>query len=150
MSEERGPSRGIAGLSLIVLSGEFARVHYALSMAAAALAIDKPTTLFFTNHALYALVQGDAAGPGWHRLQADAAGRSAALQDAALRGKGVAGFAELFDACTELGVRIIACEMGLRATGLTPTALRAEARAEIAGLVTLYAATPPDHQLVMI
>ncbi len=62
MSEDRGPLAGIAGLSLIVLSGEFARVHFALAMAAAAAAIDRPAILFFTNHALYALAGGDAAG----------------------------------------------------------------------------------------
>lgn len=142
--------RGMAGLSLIALSGEFARVHYALSMAAAALAIDKPVILFFTNHALYALAKADASGPGWHHLQADVAGQSAALQDGALRNRGVAGLAELLDACIELGVRVIACEMGLRAIGLTPADLRPELKAEIAGLVTLYAATPQDHQLVVI
>ncbi|MEO8558080.1 MAG: DsrE family protein [Rhodospirillales bacterium] len=151
MSGDRVPDlSGLTGLSLIVLSGEFSRVHYALSMAAAAAAIDRKAILFFTNHALYALAKGDAAGPGWHRLEADAAGKSATLQDGELRGKGVAGFAELFDACIELDVRIIACEMGLRAVGLTPADLRPELKTEIAGLVTLYAGTSSDAQLVVI
>jgi peroxiredoxin family protein len=150
MSEDRSPLAGIAGLSLIVLSGEFARVHYALSMAAAALAIDRPAILFFTNRALHALTRGDAARPGWHRLEGDAAGRSAALQDGDLRAKGVAGFAELLDACVELGVRVIACEMGLRAVALTPADLRPDIKAEIAGLVTLYAGTTASSQLVVI
>jgi peroxiredoxin family protein len=146
MSEDRG----LTGLSLIVLSGEFSRVHYALSMAAAALAIDRPVILFFTNRALYALAKGGAAVPGWHRLDGDAAGQAAALQDAALRANGVVGFDELLAACVELDVRIIACEMGLRAVGLVPTDLRPELKAEIAGLVTLYAATPATAQLVVI
>jgi peroxiredoxin family protein len=143
-------NQGVAGLSLIVLSGAFERVHYALSMAAAALATDQPAILFFTNHALYALAKGDAAGPGWHRLEPNALDQTAALQDASLRSRGVAGFAELLDACVELNVRIIACEMGLRAVGLTPADLRPELKVEIAGLVTLYAATPPNAQLVVI
>ena len=141
---------GVGGLSLILLSGEFTRVHYGLSMAAAALAIDKPAILFFTSHALRALTKPDIHGPGWHGLQADAAGRSAALQDAELRHRGVAGLGELLDACLELNVRIIACEMGLRAIGLSPDDLRPEVKAEIAGLVTLYAATPAGAQLVVI
>lgn len=140
--------QGLAGLSLVVLSGEYERVHYALSMAAAALAIDRPVILFFTNRALHGLARDDAAGPGWHRLQADAAGRSAAQQDAELRGRGVAGFAELLEACVELGARIIACEMGLRVAGLSAAELRPEA--EVAGLVTLYAATAAPAQLVVI
>ena len=35
-------------LSLIIQSGEYDRVHYALVMASAALAVGKPVTLFFT------------------------------------------------------------------------------------------------------
>lgn len=141
---------GLAGLSLIVLSGDYERVHYALSMAAAGLAIDRPVILFFTNQALFALAKDDAAGPGWHRLRPDAGGRTAAQQDDDRRLRGVAGFAELFDACIELGAGVIACEMGLRVAGLTAADLRPEAKAEIAGLVTLYAATPSGAQLVVI
>lgn len=141
---------GLAGLSLIVLSDDYERVHYALSMAAAALAIDRPVILFFTNRALHALARDDAAGPGWHRLQQDAAGRSAAQQDAERRARGVAGFAELLDACIELGARIVACEMGLRVAGLSAAELRPDAAAEVAGLVTLYAATAAPAQLVVI
>ncbi len=62
----------------------------------------------------------------------------------------MAGLVELLDACVELGVRVIACEMGLRAVGLAPADLRPELNAEIAGLVTLYAATPGTAQLVVI
>jgi peroxiredoxin family protein len=150
MSTDADSLHGIAGLSLIVLSGEYERVHYALSMAAAALAIDKPAILFFTNQALHVLTRDDAAGPGWHRLHGDAAGRTAAQQDEDRRARGVAGLAELLDACLELGVRVIACEMGLRVAGLDPADLRPEAKAQVAGLVTLYAATPAGTPLVVV
>ena len=35
-------------LSIVVFSGDFDKIHYALVMASAAAAIDIPATLFFT------------------------------------------------------------------------------------------------------
>ena len=53
-----------------------------------------------------------------------------------LRARGVAGFEELLSACVDLGVRFIACEMGLRAMQLQPSALRSDVPIEVAGVVT--------------
>ena len=36
------------GVSIIVRKGDYESVHYALSLAAAALAVNKPAVLFFT------------------------------------------------------------------------------------------------------
>ena len=41
----------LPGLAVILFSGAFDRVHYALIMAAAGAAIDRPVTLFFTMEA---------------------------------------------------------------------------------------------------
>lgn len=128
---------GLAKLSVLVLSGRFERVHYALVMASAAVAIGIPTTLFFTNAALHALTS-DADGPGWRALAADG-GRDGGAVDDARRARGVAGFEELLAACAELGVRLIACEMGLRAVGLAAADLRADVPIEVAGAVTFLA-----------
>ncbi|MCU0838305.1 MAG: DsrE/DsrF/DrsH-like family protein [Rhodospirillales bacterium] len=128
-------------LSLIVMSGEFVRVHYALVLASAALAVGRPVTLFFTLDAARALTSADAYNPpGWARLPA-AGGQSPADIDAGYRARGVAGFEDLLAACIELGARIIVCEMALVALGLPATALRTEVKAEIAGVVTLLAET---------
>lgn len=130
------PDFGPEQLSLIVMSGEFARVHYALVLASAAAAIDKPATLFFTDEALRALCTiAHDERPGWRALRAGA--RTAGKADAELRARGVAGFEELLLACAELDVRIIACEMGLRALGLQPSDLRGDLAIEVAGVVTL-------------
>ena len=51
-------------LSIVVHSGAFDRVHYALMMAAAAAAVDRPVTLFFTMGATQALRRPD----GWVNL----------------------------------------------------------------------------------
>ena len=101
-------------LSLIVFSGDYARAHYALAAAAAAAAVDRPATLFFTMQGARALLAAGADGEeGWRSL----AGADA---DAGLRERGVAGFEELLDSCAALGVRFMVCEMGLRALGRRP------------------------------
>lgn len=132
-----GPA-GIAGLSVVLFDGRFDRVHYALVLASAAVATNRPATLFFTGQALRALLPD-----GWRQLEGDPEG-----QEAAFAARRVATFAELLDACQALGVRFIACEMGLRALGLDTAALAVPA--EIAGVVTLLAEAPRDGQLLFI
>ncbi len=118
-------------LSIVVFSGDFERVHYALSMAAAAAAIDRPTTLFLTMGAIHALGPRRPDGsPGWTALS------GAAARDAEFAERGVATFEELFSACVALGVRIMVCEMGLRAVGLVREELRQDFEFEEGGIVT--------------
>ena len=116
-------------LSLVVFSGDYARAHYALAAAAAAAAIGRPATLFFTMQAARALAAPDDEGGGWRALPG-------AEADAELRARGVAGFEELLESCAGLGVRFLVCEMGLRAIGMAPEALRGDVGATVAGLVT--------------
>jgi peroxiredoxin family protein len=119
-------------LSVVVFSGDYRKVHYALAAAAAAAAIDMPATLFFTMGACRALLAADDAGrPGWHALDGDAA-----ATDADHRQRGVAGFEELVESCAALGVRVLVCEMGLRAMALEDAPLRDDLEIEAGGLVT--------------
>lgn len=126
------------GLTIIFLSGAYRRVHFGLAMAAAALATNRPTTLFFTMEAIDALI----ADKGWRDLDGD---RPAEEQDAKLAAEGVGTFEELLEGCAALGGRFIVCDMGLRAMRLAPDLLRDDIAIEIAGLATLYAesAMPP-------
>ena len=56
-------------LSIIVYAGHFDKVHYALVMAAAAAAIGRPVTLFFTMGACNALKAPGADGePAWRQM----------------------------------------------------------------------------------
>ena len=132
-------------LSVVLLSGDFERVHYALCMASAAAALERPVTLFVTLGALRAFVAEDAQGrPGWMRLPVaqDLAPRNVAdggALDARYRGRGVAGFEELLEACRGLGVEFMVCDMGLRALGLEPGELRADLDLRPGGLATLLA-----------
>jgi peroxiredoxin family protein len=110
-------------LGLLLISGGHERAHYAFLLAAGAAALGRPVTLFATN-------------AGCRALCADLAGFAAA--DAAVQAVGVAGLPELRSAAVELGVRLIACEAGLRIARLAADALLPGV--EIAGVATFLAA----------
>ena len=97
-------------LGILLLSGCFERAHYALVLAVGAAVLDRPVVLFATNGGLHALCR-------------DWSGLSGSERDAVLQARGVAGFAGLQDALAPLGVRLLACEAGLRAVALAPDAL---------------------------
>ncbi|HIJ37590.1 MAG TPA: DsrE family protein [Rhodospirillaceae bacterium] len=124
-------------VTLVVLAGRYDRVHYALAMAAAALAINQPVTLFFTMGGVRALLADDEGGPGWRHLLAGEEGQPPLLADQALRQKGVGGFEELLEAVVGLGGKVMVCEMGLRAMGLAVTQLRPDVPVVPGGLVSL-------------
>jgi peroxiredoxin family protein len=135
-------------IAVIVQSGDFERIHYALALAASALAVNRPAVLFFTGGAIRALLRGDNGFPGWAVLPADAATAGAhavgehietgAERDAVLKARGVGDFETLLDACVQLKARIIVCEMGLRAMAIERPALRDDVPVHVAGIVTLY------------
>ena len=131
-------------LSIVLLSGSFERVHYGLCMASTAAALERPVTLFVTLGALRALVADAGGRPGWMALPAaeEPAGAEVAdggALDARNRARGVAGFEELLAACATLQVEFMACEMGLRALGMGPEALRSDLKLAQGGLATLLA-----------
>ena len=135
---------GPASLSIVVFDGRFERVHYALAMAAAALATNRRATLLFTGAAVSALQTG-----GWRRLASET-GESAVTVDDRQQERGVAGFEALLSACVELGVRIIACEMGLRAAGIPADSLDPDLPMDHAGLATFLADADPAGSVVFI
>lgn len=101
---------GRTGLAILLLDGGFERAHYALVLAAGALAVDRPVLLF-------------AAGHGVHALARDWRGLRDAVSDRAVQASGVAGFDILRDAVLALDGTLMACESGLRLTGLAEEAL---------------------------
>jgi peroxiredoxin family protein len=128
-------------LSILLLSGAFERVHYALCIASAAAALERPVTLFVTLDALRALMAEDATGrPGWVALAVAAPEvADASALDARYRAQGVAGFEELLETCRTLDVEFMVCEMGMRALGLERGALRADLELQPGGLATVLA-----------
>ena len=125
------------GLSLIVRAGDYESVHYALALASAALAVNKPAVLFFTMSGLRALMGPPATLDDWGR-------------DALMRERGVGDFETLLQACVELGARFIVCEMGLRSLAIDRAALRSDVPFTVAGIVTLLEETRPGMHLLEI
>ena len=112
-------------LGILLLSGAHDRAHYAFVLASGAAAIGRQVVLFATNG-------------GCHALLADWSGLTDAAHDERVRAAGVAGLDELRDASRELGVRMIACEAGLRVEGICTTRLMPDI--EVAGVATFLSA----------
>lgn len=112
-------------LGILLLSGTHERAHYAFVLASGAAALGRPVVLFATN-------------AGCHALLADWATLEGAARDTHIRARGVAGMDELRTASVELGVRLIACEAGLRAEAIDPGRLMKTA--EVAGIATFLSA----------
>jgi len=125
------------GVSVIVRAGDYESVHYALALAAAALAVNKPAVLFFTMAGIRALMGPPPALEGWPR-------------DALNKERGVGDFETLLEACIELGARFIVCEMGLRSLAIDRASLRTDVPVTIAGIVTLLEETKPGMHLVTV
>lgn len=133
-------------LSIVVFSGAFDRVHYALVMASAAVATNTPVTVFFTMGATRALERDG----GWTRLPVSEGRQSAAEMDSGFRDRNVATFEELLEACVALGVTFMVCEMGLRALGMTADALRDDVPIAQGGVVTFLADASRDGAMVFV
>lgn len=116
-------------LGLVVLSGEYARVHYALMMASAAAAIDRPVTLFFTMDAAVTVQSGE----GWRALAGSG-------RDDDLKARNVADLETLLEACVAMEVTFMVCEAGLKALDMPAEDLREDLGVEVTGLVTFYQA----------
>jgi len=121
-------------LGLLLLSGSHDRAHYAFVLASGAAAVDRQVILFASNRGCLALAKD------WSALD-DAA------RDQRVREAGVAGFDELREASIDLGVRLIACEAGLRAEGIEPGSLLPQV--EVAGVVTFLSAIG-DGQVISL
>ena len=117
-------------LGILLLAGTHDRAHYAFVLAAGAAALGRRVVLFASN-------------AGCRALLSDWSGLDDAARDARIVANGVAGFATLRDAALELGVRLIACEAGLRAEAIDPAGLLAQV--EVAGVATFLEAVGPGQ-----
>lgn len=133
-------------LSLVIFSGSFEKVHYALVMASAALATGREVTLFFTMDASRALL----APSGWRHLRTEAEGATATSIDLSFSTRGIGSFEELLSACASLGAKFMVCEMGLRALGLENDATRDELSIETGGVVTFLNDAKQNGEMLFI
>lgn len=139
-------------LSIIVFSADYDRVHYALVMASAAAATNRPVTLFFTMGASKALLAARRNGaPGWATLSATDDGISATDRDASHGTAGIATMEDLLGACAELDVTVLVCEMGLKAEGLALSNLRTDLAVTEGGMVSFLTESEKDGgQIVFV
>lgn len=143
-------------LSIVVFSGFFDRIHYALVMAAAAVASNTPVTLFFTMGAARALEKDQ----GWRRLPVSegplsegplsAGSETAARMDDNFKARNVGHFEELLEACVALGVTFMVCEMGLRALSMDAADLRPDVPLTQGGVVTFLADSSKDGAMLFV
>ena len=98
------------GLGIVLVAGDYARAHAAFLLAAGAAALGRAVVVFATGDGVFALCE-------------DWSGLEGAERDAVLVGRGVAGLGELREACRDLGVRMIACDAGLRGAAVDRAAL---------------------------
>ncbi|WP_431280960.1 DsrE family protein [Humitalea sp. 24SJ18S-53] len=115
-----------ASLGLLLRSGGHEAAHYALVLATGAAAVGRDVVIFATNDGCALLLATPTA------LLEDP-------RESLLAARGVAGIGTLLAAARDLGVRLIACDAGLRATGIAAGALAADV--EVAGVVTFLSAT---------
>ena len=138
-------------LSIVVYSGKFDEVHYALVMASAAAAVGRPVTLFFTMDACIALEKPrPGEDPAWTRMPVNQGSGTAAERDAEYSARGIATFDELIEACTTLGVKFMVCEMGLRAGTLEDLPLRDDVAIEERGVVTFLNDASKDGTVIFL
>ena len=111
-----------SSLGVLLISGGHERVHYAFMMAAGAAAIGRDVVIFATNDGCHGLTDAASDVP----------------REAEIEATGVPGIAILRAACAELGVRLIACESGLRMAGMDRSVL--SAGVEVAGITSFLVA----------
>ncbi len=142
-------------LSVVVFSGDYHRVHYALAMAAAAAAVNRPVTLFFTMGAIRALGKATPGGaPGWHDVPVTAGIASdagtAEAADGQFASQGVATFDDLLAACISFEVKFMVCEMGLRAVDMTVANLRSDIAYTEGGIVSFLADASKHGAMIFV
>jgi peroxiredoxin family protein len=121
-------------LGILLISATHERAHYAFVVAAGAAALGRKVVVFATNE-------------GCRALCTDWSGLQDAGRDAGVRAHGVAGIGELRESAVELGVRLIACDAGLRSAAIDPSRLMPQA--EVAGVATFLQATEGGQLLAI-
>ena len=112
-------------LGVLLMSGGHERAQYGLMVAVSAAALGRAAVVFATNE-------------GCRALGADPSGIVDWARDARVQAAGVAGVEELREAAVGLGVRLMACEAGLRMAGMGAEGLMPGV--EVAGLATFLGA----------
>lgn len=142
MPESNPPKK----LSIVVASGTYEKVHYALVMATGAAAIGTPVTLFFTMGACPTIMADDR----WRVLVSEKPDATSTERDNDFATRGVATMNELIESAAELGITFMVCEMGLRAEGLEDQPMRDGIDITRTGVVTFINDASADGSIIYI
>ena len=110
-------------LGVLLISDGLERAHYAFVVATAAAAIGRDVTLFATNGGCHALLDTPPYAGSPYVGSSYAGASYVGSSNVGPTIPGVATLAELRDAALALGIRMMACPMGLRLAGLEGAAL---------------------------
>ena len=116
-------------LNIVVAGADVARLHAALSMAAAWAALARPVRIFVQAEAVSLLRSN---GDDRHERRSEA---------------GIPALGELLETSISLGAFVIACQSGLALAGMTADQL--PPGVDVGGLVDFLAKSGPQDQLMM-
>lgn len=146
-----GNGNSLDKLSIVIYDGHYDKVHYALVMASAAPATNRPVTLFFTMDACHALKRAsDSGGHAWRAMPLSGEEGTGGDKDDTYAAMNVATFEELLQSCVQFGVTFMVCEMGLRAVGLEGEPLRDDIPITQGGVVTFLGDASKDGTVIFI
>ena len=121
-------------INLLFYSGNFDKIHFGLTTASAALAVNIKTKLFFTMDAINSLTK-EKDSFGWHDLKSDKASNGKKRNEELLL-LGIPGFEELLETCEILQAQFMICETGLLSSGIQSSSLRNDISYYNGGLIT--------------
>ena len=141
---------GREGLSLIVFSGDYDRVHYAFVIASSAAATGRRVTMFFTMTGIKALFGPDSDNtPGWQMLSCTDNSTTAGGWDDVYGRANIAQMEELIKACAEFDVSFKVCEMGLKAESIDMANLRKDLSINKGGMVAFLAEAEKSGRCIL-
>lgn len=121
-------------LFISLADGSWQRAHYAFILAASALSIGRPVTLFAGGLSVFALTHQ------WKNL-------TNIIPDNVLTERKIATLPELRDACVEMGGVFLACETGMALADLAPENLIGGAKK--AGMISFLAEIGDNSMIVV-
>ncbi|MCD6035491.1 MAG: DsrE/DsrF-like family protein [Rickettsiales bacterium] len=110
-------------VAIFLYSGEFDKVHYALTVAFAAVSANRPTTLLVTMGACKAFAFRYDKTKRWNTLPLSESTDSIAVTtpkelNSYYRSQDIPMFEPLLNDCIRQGAKFLMCDMGLRAMGI--------------------------------
>ena len=126
-------------LSIIIFSDNLFKIHYALTIASAAIACNKNTVVFFAGHACYFLSE-----------KQNLIKNNSSNEEIKIKKSGSPGFEELLKICTDLNITFMVCEAGLSLCKMHKNQIRKDLKIKSGGLYTFLSTIKEKDQIIFI